>query len=161
MFVYDQTRTPIWYTATLAYAGNFVWTGDLNLTSGPWFGTVPFGGVTYRKVGTMTWTALTVTTGQLRYDVDGVFIVKNNVSRLFAGYDDFSGHYAGGIHNTVTGCQNASLNRVYEDVGILNITQNGQSIAMGTFPSSGGSCAYNGTLTQAGQMGAVAGTVLL
>jgi hypothetical protein len=28
---------------------------------------------------------------------------------------------------------------------------------MGTFPSTGGSCAYNGTLSQAGQMGAVNG----
>ena len=158
MFVYDPTRTPIWYTATLTYAGNFVWTGDLKLTNGPWFGTVPFGGVTYRTVGTMTWTALTTTTGQLKYDVDGTFIVKNNVTRLFAGYDDFSGHFAGGIHETVTDCQNASLNRLFEEVGTLNITQNGQSIAIGTFPSEGGSCAYNGTLSQAGQMGSVIGT---
>ena len=65
IYVYDPTRTPIWYTATLTYAGNFVWTGDLYLTNGPWFGTVPFTGVSYRKVGTMTWTAQTVTTGQL------------------------------------------------------------------------------------------------
>jgi hypothetical protein len=103
LYVYDPTRTPIWYTATLGYVGNFVWTGDLYLTNGPWFGTVPFNGVTYRKVGTMTWTALTVTTGQLKYDVDGVSIVKDNVTRLFMGYDDFNGRFAGGIHATTTG----------------------------------------------------------
>src|ERR1700686_1872293 len=53
IYVYDPANTPIWYSATLEYAGNLVWTGDLYLTRGPWFATVPFNSnaVTYRKVG--------------------------------------------------------------------------------------------------------------
>lgn len=158
LYVYDPTRTPIWYTATLTYVGNLVWTGDLYLTDGPWFGTVPFSGVTYRRVGTMTWTALTVNTGQLKYDVDGVFIVKNNVTRLFMGYDDFGGRFAGGIHQTAAGCLNSSFNGTTESFGTINVTQNGQAISVGVFPTTGGSCSYSGTLAQAGQMGSATGT---
>ncbi len=159
IFVYDSTNIPIWYTATLSYAGDFVWTGDLYLTSGPWFGTVPFNPNTvgYRKVGTMTWTADTTTTGTLAYVVDGVTVTKN-VTRQFLVYDDFSGHYGGSIHQTASGCANSAFNGALEITGILNITQNGQSIAIGALPSTGGSCSYTGVLSQAGQMGSVTGS---
>jgi hypothetical protein len=159
MYVYDPTNTPIWYTATLEYAGNLVWTGDLYLTSGPWFGTVPFNSnaVTYRKVGTMTWSTTSVSTGELRYDVDGVAVVKD-ATRLLLRYDDFSGHFGGGIHQSTSGCANPGFNGTFDDIGTLNITQNGQSISMTSLPTTGGSCSYNGTLTQAGQMGGVTGS---
>ncbi len=157
--MYDPTNTPIWYSATLFYAGNLVWTGDLYLTSGPWFGTMPFNqnAVTYRKVGTMTWTATSVNDGQLKYDVDGVFIVKN-ATRQFVVFDDFSGHFAGGIHQTISGCANPSFNGTVEQLGILNIAQNGQSVAMTSAPATGPSCSYIGTLTQGGQMGSIVGS---
>jgi hypothetical protein len=159
IFVYDQTNTPIWYSATLFNTGNLVWSGDLYETTGPSFGAAFFNqnAVVYRKVGTMTWTATSVTTGQLRYDVDGVFVVKN-MARQFVVFDDFGGHFAGGIHEATSGCANPSFNITEERLGILNITQNGQSIALTSFPTSGPTCSYNGTLTQAGQMGAIQGT---
>lgn len=159
IFVYDSTNTPIWYSATLFYSGNLVWTGDLYETSGPSFGTIPFNqnAVTYRKVGTMTWTATSVTAGQLKYDVDGVFIVKN-MTRQFVAYDDFSGHFAGGIHETTTGCANPSFNVTEERLGILNIAQSGQSITMTSTPTTGPTCSYSGTLNQAGQMGSITGS---
>ena len=159
IFVYDQTRTPIWYSVTLTYLGNFVWRGDLYQTSGPWFGTVPFNeaSVTYRKVGTATWTATGVTTGQLQYDVDGIAVVKN-ASRVFVANDDFSGHLAGAVHQTASGCINPSLNGTVEDTALINITQSGQAVSVGVFPSSGGSCTYSGSLVHAGQMGTVSGT---
>jgi hypothetical protein len=158
-YLYDPTNIPIWYTATLEYAGNFVWTGDLYLTSGSWFGTVPYNenALGYRKVGTMTWTATTITAGELRYDVDGVPIVKN-ATRLLLRYDDFSGHYTGGIHADITGCLNAGFNGTLDSSAILNITQNGLSISMATVSTTGGSCSFGGTLTQAGQMGSVIGS---
>ena len=159
MYVYDPTHIPIWYTATLVYAGDFVWTGDLYLTNGPWFGTVPFNpdAVGYRKVGTMTWTGTTTITGELRYDVDGVTVVKN-ATRLLLVYDDFSGHYGGGIHQTGSGCVNPAHNGIAENIGMLNITQDGLSIALAVYPTTGGSCSFSGTLSQAGQMGAVDGS---
>jgi len=159
IFVYDQTKTPIWYSATLFYSGNLVWTGDLYETSGPYFGAASFNQntVTYRKVGTMTWTATSVTSGQLKYDVDGVFVVKN-MTRQFVVDDDFSGHFAGGIHQTVTGCSNPTFNGTSERVGILDVGQNGQAVTITSSPTNGPVCTYSGTLSQAGQMGGAQGT---
>src|SRR6202158_6383245 len=64
-FVYDQFNIPIWYAATMSSVGSFTWSGDLLLTNGPWFGTVPFNtsAATFRRVGTMRWVGSTVTTG--------------------------------------------------------------------------------------------------
>jgi hypothetical protein len=159
MFVYDEGRIPIWYTATLTYSGNFVWTGDLFLTNGPWFGTVPFNpnAVGLRRVGAMTWNATTITDGVLNYGVDGVTVSKN-LTRQTLVFDNFSGHYGGGIHTDTTGCFDPALNGTTESMGILNITQSGQAITLASFPSTGGSCSFAGTLTQAGQMGAVNGS---
>jgi hypothetical protein len=159
VYVYDETRTPIWYTATLDYIGDFVWSGDLILTSGPWFGTVPFNAntVTVRKVGTMRWTAKTTTTGELRYDVDGVPVVKN-ARRFLAGYDDFSGRYGGGLHVDTTGCFNAGFNGTIEGLGTLVVTQNNQAMTLVANLGTAGSCTFTGILSQAGQFGDVSGT---
>jgi len=159
IFVYDQSRTPIWYSATLFNTGNLVWSGDLYETSGPFFGAAFFdqNAVVYRKVGTMTWTATSVTSGQLRYDVDGVFVAKN-MARQFVVNDDFSGHYAGGVHQTVAGCANNTFNGTSERIGILDVAQNGQQVTITSYPTGGPVCTFSGTLNQLGQMGAVQGT---
>jgi hypothetical protein len=159
MFVYDQFNVPIWYVATMSSVGNFTWTGNLLLTNGPWFGTVPFNtnAVTFRSVGTMTWTASSVITGTLTYSVDGVPVAKNLVRQLLV-LDDYSGHYAGGIHQTSTGCFNPAFNGTRESIGTVNVTQNGAAITLQSFPSTGGSCSYPGMLTQFGQMGDVTGS---
>ena len=159
MFVYDPTNVPIWYTATLDYRGDFIWTGDLYLTNGPWFGTVPFNSsaVGYRRVGTMTWNATTIAAGALAYVVDGVTVVKNP-TRQFLAFDNFNGHYGGGLHADTTGCVNPAFNGVAENLGILNFTQNGQTVGLAILPTKGASCSFAGTLTQAGQMGAVSGS---
>ena len=158
-FVYDESTIPIWFTATLLNVGGLTWTGDLYVTSGPWFGTVPFDPmlVDRRIVGTMTWTSMTVDTGRLDYSVDGVGVSKD-LTRQFAGYDNFAGHYAGGIHWDTSGCLNPAYNGTSEQLGIYNVTQSGQAITLQYVPASGGSCSYPGVLTQAGQMGAVTGS---
>jgi hypothetical protein len=159
MFVYDQGNIPIWYVATMNSVGNFTWTGDLLLTMGPWFGTMPFNpnAVTFRKVGTMRWVASTITGGTLTYSVDGVPVSKN-ITRQLLVLDDYSGHYGGGIHQTSTDCFNPAFNGTLENIGTLNITQNGAAITLQSFPATGGSCSYSGTLTQLGQMGDVTGS---
>jgi hypothetical protein len=113
--------------------------------------------VTATKVGTMTWTSLTVNTGNVFYTVNGVPVSKNVVRQTLV-FDDFSGHFAGGEHSEVTGCSNPILNGTTEAAGLLYITQNGQAIAMQSFGANGGSCSYSGTLSQAGQMGRVQGS---
>jgi hypothetical protein len=105
----------------------------------------------------MAWTATSVTTGSLTYSVDGAPVSKN-LTRQFLANEDYSGHYAGGLHEVITGCANPGLNGTIENVGILNITQSGSTVTLASFPTGGGSCSYAGTLTQAGQMGSVTGS---
>lgn len=157
IFVYDQSTAPIWYTATLyATATPYVFSGDLYLTTGPWFGTVPFdpNAVGYRKVGTMTWAGQTVDAAVLTYVVDGVTVTKN-VVRQFLVFDNFSGHYFGGAHRDVTDCVNPSFNGTTEVAGTVAVVQNGQAVTIQSSNTAGGSCTYSGTLSQAGQMGRI------
>jgi hypothetical protein len=160
MFVYGPSTAPTWYVATMYPTGaSFTWSGDLYATTGPWFGTVPFNSanVLPTKVGTMTWQGLFVETAQLSYVVNGTFVVKNVVRQPIAN-ENYAGHYAGGVHQDVTGCSNAAFNGTYESIGTLNITQNGQAVNIQSFTSGGASCSYPGALTQFGQMGAINGS---
>lgn len=159
LFVYGPSTAPTWYVATLtptATANEF--SGDLVTTTGPWFGTVPFNpaNVTVRKVGTMTWTVTSITTGTLQYTVDGVAVTKNATRQTLVA-ENYSGHFGGGIHEIDTGCANPAFNTTSENIGVLNIIQNGAALTM-TAAGNGNSCSYAGTLAQFGQFGDVFGT---
>ena len=159
IFVYDPTGIPIWYTATLNYAGNLVWTGDLYLTNGPWFGAGSFSpdAVGRRKVGTINWDATTTRHGTLTYGVDGITVGKS-LTRQFIANEDFGGRYGGGIHVDTTGCANPAFNGTAENFGMLDIAQSGQSVTLTSFPATNASCSFSGTLDQAGQMGSASGS---
>jgi hypothetical protein len=157
LFDYGPLGEPVWYTATLTYTSSSTWTGILYATTGPYFATVPFDPmhVGYSLVGTLTWTAKTAEAGTLIYSVGGITVVKSMVRQPLV-LDDFSGHYAGGFHKVVTDCVTATLNTTTDDVGTLDITQNGAAITIvETLPATSSSCTYTGTLSQAGQMGSV------
>ena len=159
MFVYGPSTTPAWYTATLnPQGGAGTWSGNLIASTGPAFGTVPFdpAAVGRTTVGTMTWAPQFVETGTLTYNVEGITVVKNVVRQNIA-FEDYAGHYGGGIHQAATGCADAGSNGTTEAFGTLDVTQNGQALTLRSFPSGGGSCSYPGTLTQYGQMGGVSG----
>jgi len=161
MFVYGPSSAPTWYTATMTPnpPGSLAWSGDLYVTSGSWFGTVPYNAAqfTTRIVGRMTWTPTSVNTGMLSYAVDGVPVTKNAIRQTLVN-EDYSGHFAGGFHETDTACANSALNGTTESIGVLNIVQSGAAITVTSLPSTGGSCAYAGMLTQYGQMGDVVGS---
>jgi hypothetical protein len=155
LFVYGPANEPIWYTATLNFTSNLTWTGTLYATTGPYFATIPFNPmqVGYTAVGTLTWSAQSVETGTLTYVVNGITVVKN-MARQPLVLDDFSGHFAGGIHKDVTGCVTPALNGTTDVMGTLDITQNGSAVTITeALPSTGASCTYSGTLSEAGQMG--------
>ena len=128
---------------------------------GPGWGPTPFNpnAVGLRKVGSMTWNATTTRTGALIYGVDGVTVVKN-LTRQFIVNEDYGGHYGGGIHTDTSGCVSQALNGTTENLGILDIRQSGQTVTLTSFPSTGDSCSFSGTLNQAGQMGAVNGSYI-
>ena len=160
MFVYGPSNTPTWYVATMQFAGNFTWTGDLYATTGPYFGTVPFNpaNVVATKVGTMNWVAQTVDTGTLSYDVGGVAVTKNVVRQTLV-LDDYSGTYLGAFHDTTTGCTNPANNTLPFDApsAIISVTQIGQVISI-TISVPGVTFTISGTLGQSGQFGTVLGT---
>jgi len=160
MFVYGPSNTPTWYVATMQFAGNFTWTGDLYATTGPYFGTVPFNpaNVVPTKVGTMTWVAQTVDTGTLSYVVDGVAVTKNIVRQTLV-LDDYSGTYLGAIHFTITGCTNAAENGSGEiPITTISVVQNGQTLGITISALGTTLAAIAGTLGQSGQFGTVLGT---
>jgi len=165
IYVYDQSGNPVWYSATLEWAGfnDVKWAGDLYETNGPYFGVVPFDAarVSLRKVGSMLWTPnladQTKSTGTLVYEVDGVLVTKK-LQRYLARYDDFSGNYQGGLH-LVSPCANPAPPSVTEFPVAFNVVQNGLTISVQE-TDSGGSCLYSGQLSQAGQMGSVQGSFL-
>jgi hypothetical protein len=161
LYVYGPDSKATWYTATMFRVGTTLsWSGELYATTGPYYAAVPFdpNAVIRSKVGTMTWTAQDVSTGTLTYDVNGVNVTKSNVIRTFAGFDDFSGHYAGGIHRTVSGCSDPSLNGTTDIPAVIYVNHAGLSIQVLEI-DSGGSCTYTGTSSQLGQMGSAQGTL--
>ena len=157
MFVYGSSNAPTWYTATLNATSTTNWTGDLYVTSGPPFGDAVFNpaSVTIRKVGTMTWSAASVTAGTLTYSVDGVPVTKHLV-RQFIAFDDYSGTFLGAFHETLASCTNPAKNGTFEDFATITVTQAGQNVGITFVPQSGGGgCAASGTLTQDGRFGTV------
>jgi len=159
MFVYGSSGAPTWYVATMTpTGGTFIWSGTLYATTGPWFGTFfnP-STVTTSAVGTMTWNFLSTNTGTLSYTVNGVSVQKN-LTRQTVAVENYAGHFAGGLHSSITSCSSPVNNGTAESFGILNITQSGSFVVMQATPTSGAACTYSGSLTQSGQMGDVVGT---
>jgi hypothetical protein len=158
LFVYGPSGTPTWYVATMDYTTNLTWTGDLYATTGPYFATVPFNpaNVIPTKVGTMTWAPQNVANGTLTYVVNGTTVVKN-VTRETLVNEDYSGHYAGGLHDVVTGCPNAAANGTFDRGAVIDIMQSGTAITIQNVDANGVTCNSAGTLNQAGQMGAIPG----
>lgn len=159
MFVYDSSRVPIWYGGTLyPTGGSFTWSGDNYETSGPWFGNVPYNPAqfTSRIVGSMSWVATSTSTGTLTYTVDGVMVTKL-LTRQTLVYDDFSGTFQGAIHRASSNCANPANNTTSELAAGLFIDQVNTSMSVTTSDAQGVMCTYSGTLSQAGQMGAIDG----
>ncbi len=153
LFVYGPGGLPTWYTATMDPTSNATWTGTLYATTGTYFGN-PWNpaAFTILPVGTMTWQALFVPNGLLTWDVNGVPGTLTTLTRQTLVLDDYSGHYAGYVHREFNGCP--ANNGVSEVERITDITQNGTAISiLETFPATGGSCTFTGTVSEFGQMG--------
>lgn len=159
LFVYGQSTAPTWFVATLLPSGQFMWSGDLYATTGPWFATVPFDTalVTGTKVGTMTWDGSLVNSGTVTYTVNGIQVVKDVIRQSLVN-ENYSGHFAGGVHQVNTGCSVPANNGTREQAGIVDIFQSGTAMTINTSSSGGSGCAYTGSLTQYGQMGQLVGT---
>ena len=160
LFVYGSNGAPTWYVATLAPTGTpLVWSGTLFATTGPWFG-APFNAaaVSANPVGTMTWTGVSVESGNVVYTVNGVTVSKNVIRQNLAT-DNYSGTFAGAIHGTTTSCSNPAFNEVFEGYAAFSVSQNGSSVSIGYASSAlGVTCGFSGSYSQTGQFGKVLGS---
>ncbi len=159
-FVQGPDSLPIWYAAPAYYqynSGSPVFAGDLYQTNGPWFGgSFDPAAVTERKVGAVTFTATSVDTALLTYSVDGVPVTKS-IERQLWTYEDFSGEYYGGLDYSSSSCSDPASNGYFEQFGPVHIDHASVGSMTIVAQSAAGSCAINGTYTQAGHMGTVVG----
>ena len=163
IFVYGAQSQPTWFTAAAVYQattaqGHQIFSGDLNATTGPYYGGGSFNPntVTRTRVGTLTFEADSVDTATLTYTVSGVTVTKS-VTRQSWKTENIAGSYYGGLIYNVSGCIPASLNGRFADLAALTISQSGAAITISESVASGGSCTYTGTYTQAGHMGTIQG----
>ena len=159
MFVYDQTGKPIWYVGTLSPTGStLIWSGDMYVTNGPWFGAQPYNPALFggRVVGTLTWDGNFITHGTITYSVDGVDVQKNIVRQTLVN-DDYNGTFVGAFHQTSTSCFSSSLNGTGELFAGISVAQTGTNVALATATVAGGPCSFVGQLAQDGQFGHMAG----
>jgi len=159
-FLYGADGKAGWFTATADYAGqnaggSLLYTGDLYQTTGPYYG----GGfspaqVHGTKVGTATFQADTVDTGQITYLVNGVQVVKA-VQRQLLRYNNLSGSYLGGILEVDYNCISPVNNGSSAHAATLTVQHTGQQVTIFALYDTGGSCTYHATYDQAGRMGSL------
>lgn len=156
-FVYDVNMNPVWYTAELHYQGNYVWSGALYATKGPWFGG-PFNPalVTIRQAGTATFSLTFLNRATLTYSVDGVASILTLERQTWTN-ENYTGTYAGGYSVRMSGCVPANLNGIQEVAGLLTVSQNGANISVSAV-ALGGACSFGGAYSQNGKLGEVDGT---
>ncbi len=162
-YVYSADGKPTWFVALATYsgqtaAGALLYTGDLYVTTGPYFG-APFvpSSVTTRRAGTATFRADSVNTATLTYSVDGVPVTKF-VQRYVLKTMDLTGNYLGKVVETDYGCTNPALNGKSALAGSLNVQQSNGQVTVAAAVTDGirnFTCTYRGTFTQAGRMAGI------
>lgn len=158
VFTYGADGKPTWITGELTAGANTTFAGPAYINAGPYFGgTWNNGAVTQRKVGTMTFALLSVTTGHLTYSVDGV-TVNTPVQRQPLTRDNYGGTYLGAVTYSVSGCADELNNVTATTSGQMTIVQDDTAVYMTLPIAGGGTCAINGTYSQLGRMGQIGGT---
>lgn len=163
IFTYDANNQAIFYTATLFFGGttaggNAIWTGDLFVTRGSWFG-APFdrSKLAYRKVGTMMYVPQFIESGALTFTVDGVTVTKQ-INRLAFKSDNYAGTYLGAYSLVASGCANASDDGTFYFPAVFKVTQGANTLTIVADDAKGGSCTFAGDYSQSGQFGQTVGT---
>ena len=154
IFVYDANKQPIWYVGNLANDGNGNYTGGLYVTTGSYFGTVPYDVSQFHvtQVGTATFTPQAADTAVLTYNVSGVNVVKN-MQRFTLTPILLAGKYSGGQAGTYSGA-NCSGAGNYTDHFDLQVIQPGDGTAVFVFDykDSGLTCTLSGVFQQKGTL---------
>jgi hypothetical protein len=158
VFVYGPDNLPTWYTAAAYFqpqSGRTLFSGDLYVTSGPWFGAFFNPAAVFRrKVGTLQFDASSTDFATLTYSVDGV-VVSKAIERQLWAYENFTGSYYGGLVYDQGGCLDPNNNGHVEELGPFQINQPGDNTFTLALQSSFGNCSVTGNYSQLGHMGTV------
>ncbi len=155
LYVYNTSGQPVWYAASLNFNATSTWSGDLMVANGPWFGKQPFDqtAVGTTRVGSLTFTPTSVSTGTLSYSINGVS-VNENIQRMTLRYDDYSGSYTGLLSYAADGCPNPFDRGVFNNRIDLEIVQSSTSMSIvSQQEGTTAVCTSSGTYGQDGQFG--------
>jgi hypothetical protein len=157
IFIYGTDNSARWVTAQLTSVGGLTFTGNVFVSTGPYYGTPVFNPalVTTVPVGTMTFTSTGVTTATITYSISGVTVTKN-IQRQPLQLEPVSGAYVGSANVTASSCTSPANNQAGNFAYGLALNQVGAAIN-GAFQIGGaGQCSFSGTYTQFGRMGTYA-----
>ncbi|HET7098409.1 MAG TPA: hypothetical protein VFJ68_13550 [Casimicrobiaceae bacterium] len=158
IYTYDSNMNPIFYSATLfaggtGPSGNAIWTGDLIVSSGPWFGgAFDESKVVRRKVGAINYVPQDTTGGTVSFTVDGVVVTKQ-IARVTLRNDSYAGIYQGTYKLVSSGCSDPTNNGTILINAVFTVTQGTNALTVVTSEVSGDSCTLTGDYVQFGQFG--------
>lgn len=161
VFVYGQDGRSTWYVGPNTNFrsltnGVLTMSGPLYTTTGPWFGgSFDPARVGVRQVGTITFTANTLTSASVNYVVDGVSTTKI-VSRQTWATNDLTGQYTGAVNYVASGCNPSINNGSTFEAADLSITNTNTTLNM-VSSSVNAICTYSGTYIQTGKLGSSTG----
>lgn len=160
LYAYGSDGQPTWFVgpSTTFQAADSQAQG-INVFSGPWYRvTGPyFGGafnpssVNATQVGTVTYRALSVTTGQVIYVVNGVSVTKNVQRQTFQNNPNVYGSFLGGYVSDIVNCSFSGHQEYFVYFTISGTT----SATVATMVSPATTCTLRGPYTQAGRMGSI------
>jgi hypothetical protein len=163
IYTYDGNMSPIFYSGALFFGGtdaggNAIWTGDLNVTKGSWFG-APYDATksSLRKVGTITYVQQFTEGGTVTFSVDGVVVTKQ-IARVTFRLDNYAGTYQGTYKLVAASCTNPANNGTFYTDALFTITQGNNSLTIVAADDAGDSCTFPGDYSQSGQFGQSTGT---
>lgn len=179
LFVYGTNNAAQWFVAPdiepSPSGSQTVFSGQLYLTTGPWFGAGAFDPNSVGKlvVGTITFTFDSATTGTLTYTVNGAPVTKR-IQRQTWRNNVLTGNYLGGLTANGTNCHGTAngnpvsngpilifaVGDVTPGKNLLTVTTSGASTSINVqFSTSSGSaqCTFTGPYTQAGKLGSISG----
>jgi len=168
LFVYGANNAAQWFVAPdvePSPAGSqTAFTGQLFLTTGPFFGATAFdpNGVGKLVVGTITFTFDSATTGTLTYTVNGATVTKH-IQRQTWRNNVLTGNYLGGLTATGSNCTGGVANGNVLIFQTLTVALTGANTSLdvkfNAFPSGqAAECTFTGPYTQSGKLGSITGT---
>ena len=153
-FIYGTSGSPAWYTGQMSRDASGIWSGQLYVTRGTYFG-IPWhpanNGI--RQVGTVTFTPSSDSVGALTYNVDGV-VVNKSISRQTLKTIPLGGDYLGALVVDVFNCSNPLANRtenVFTQLAVAQTPAPG-SLTIDFANQNGITCRMTGNYTQLGQL---------